>query len=110
MDGFDVWFRWIIGGLIALFGALSTWLLLRVHDLDKAVAVLQARPHVNPIDYATSMANVTNAITAVSTRLMENQQTRDQQFAELRRENAELRQLLQELREELLISPPVRGR
>lgn len=109
MDEASAWFRWIIGGVLAIYGAASGWfahILLGNRDkiaaLKERIAVLENRPHVDPIDYATAMTNLTNAITALTLRLTEYQQVSQQQYAERTKAHEKVEGQLEVMTEELL--------
>lgn len=69
----DDWFRWMLGGLVAFYTGVTSWLILTIFSLssknadkhaemDRRVSLMEAKVYIDPIAYATTMADLTNAI------------------------------------------------
>ena len=91
------WFRWVIGGLIGLYTAVTGWLahlVLSIRDkhasLDKRMAVMEVRPHIDPVVNMKVLTELTLAVTNLTTRLSESNQVRNEQYNELKNMIAEI--------------------
>ena len=113
------WFRWVIGGLVVAYGTMLGWIVTLIIDnrkfmalLDKRLAVIESRPHVNPVEYVRAITEVTGSLAALTTQLTQNAGTREEQFNELRRQHEELRKELQSIEKRLdaLINQRSQGR
>ena len=66
------WFKWILGGLVGLYSAVTGFVVgLILHDrkrlgeLDRRLAVVETRIHVDPIVYMQDVTEIKAAIKAL---------------------------------------------
>lgn len=92
----DSWFRWVIGGLVAFYTAVTSWLtaahfkavtenITKFAELDRRVALMEARVYIDPVNNAKVLQDLTNAITNLNSRV-----------GELRQQITELEELIRE--------------
>lgn len=100
MDNVEIWFRWVVGGLFALCSGVIAWLTglvlgsdRHISTLETRIAVLEARPHVDPIEHAKVMTRLTEAITNLTLQVLESNKAQDRIWDKLEQISDELDKL-----------------
>lgn len=101
MPEYAAFFQWVIGLAVGVLTPVVAWVGIRTHNLSIEVAVLKARPYVDPVEHATALMSMTHAVTQLTQQLASNDTHRTEQITHLREQIANLREEIQALRESL---------
>lgn len=108
MDAVGEWFRWVAGITIGVLTAAVGWGAAMVNgnrnkitDLEKRMAVLEARPHVDPIHYTEAITKMSGVLATLTDKIAENIQVRQEQYVEMRQVHSEFKEQLELFHDEL---------
>ena len=94
-------FQWVIGLAVGVLMPIVAWVAFRTHDLSIKVAVLEARPYVDPVEHARALTQMAYAVTQLTQQLADNDIHRTEQITHLREQINHLREEVQAMRESL---------
>lgn len=91
-------FQWVIGLAVGVLMPIVAWVAFRTHNLTVEMAVMKARPQVDPIEYTKAVMELASAIAQLTNQLAANDLHRTEQIANLRQQYEDLRQEIAKLR------------